>query len=131
MQQRMRLLKCIQNVAQHQGLRTISPKSGNYRPVYIGGQLERDRNFHNGPVWPWTIAAYAIAYLKVYQHSGENFIHRLLTGYEAEMSELCIGTLNELYDGNPPFKGHGGMSYAPSVASVIKVYNTLKQYESK
>ena len=122
---------CTKELYTPKGLRTISPKSGNYRPVYIGGQLERDRNFHNGPVWPWTIAAYAIAYLKVYQHSGENFIRRLLTGYEAEMSELCIGTLNELYDGNPPFKGHGGMSYAPSVASVIEVCNTLKQYEEK
>ncbi len=122
---------CTKELYTPKGLRTISPKSGNYRPEYIGGQLERDRNFHNGPVWPWTIAAYAIAYLKVYQHSGESFIRRLLTGYEAEMSELCIGTLNELYDGNPPFKGHGGMSYAPSVASVIEVCNTLKQYEAK
>ena len=122
---------CTKELYTPKGLRTISPKSGSYRPEYIGGQLERDRNFHNGPVWPWTIAAYAIAYLKVYQHSGESFIHRLLTGYEAEMSELCIGTLNELYDGNPPFKGHGGMSYAPSVASVIEVCNTLKQYETR
>ena len=122
---------CTKELYTPKGLRTISPKSGCYRPEYIGGQLERDRNFHNGPVWPWTIAAYAIAYLKVYQHSGESFIRRLLTGYEAEMSELCIGTLNELYDGNPPFKGHGGMSYAPSVASVIEVCNTLKQYETK
>ena len=122
---------CTKELYTPKGLRTISPKSGDYRPEYIGGQLERDRNFHNGPVWPWTIAAYAIAYLKVYQHSGENFIRRLLMGYEAEMSELCIGTLNELYDGNPPFRGHGGMSYAPSVASVIEVCNTLKQYEEK
>ena len=122
---------CTKELYTPKGLRTISPKSGSYRPEYIGGQLERDRNFHNGPVWPWTIAAYAIAYLKVYQHSGESFIRRLLTGYEAEMSELCIGTLNELYDGNPPFKGHGGMSYAPSVASVIEVCNTLKKYEAK
>lgn len=122
---------CTKELYTPKGLRTISPKSGDYRPEYIGGQLERDRNFHNGPVWPWTIAAYAIAYLKVYQHSGENFIRRLLMGYEAEMSELCIGTLNELYDGNPPFCGHGGMSYAPSVASVIEVCNTLKQYEEK
>lgn len=122
---------CTKELYTPKGLRTISPKSGSYRPEYIGGQLERDRNFHNGPVWPWTIAAYAIAYLKVYQHSGESFIRRLLTGYEAEMSELCIGTLNELYDGNPPFKGHGGMSYAPSVASVIEVCNTLKQYETR
>ena len=117
---------CTKELYTPKGLRTISPKSGGYRPVYIGGQLERDRNFHNGPVWPWTISAYAAAYLRVYQRSGESFIRRLLTGFEAEMSELCIGTLNELYDGNPPFKGHGGMSYAPSVSAVIEVCNTLE-----
>lgn len=120
---------CTKELYTPKGLRTLSPKSGNYRPVYIGGQLERDRNFHNGPVWPWTIAAYAKAYLKVYQRSGENFIRRVLVGFEAEMSELCIGTLNELYDGNPPYKGHGGMSYAPSVAAVVLMYNTLNDFE--
>lgn len=119
---------CTKELYTPKGLRTLSPKSGDYRPVYIGGQLERDRNFHNGPVWPFTISAYGKAYLKVYQHSGESFIRRLLVGYEAEMSELCVGTLNELYDGNPPYKGHGGMSYAPSVSSVIAVYNTLKDF---
>lgn len=119
---------CTKELYTPKGLRTLSPKSGTYRPVYIGGQLERDRNFHNGPVWPFTIAAYAKAYLKVYKYAGEGFIRRLLVGYEAEMSELCIGTLNELYDGNPPYKGHGGMSYAPSVSAVITVINTLNDY---
>ena len=47
-------------------------------------------------------------------------------GFEQEMSELCIGTLNELYDGNPPYKGHGAMSYAPSVAAVISMCNTVR-----
>lgn len=119
---------CTKELLTPRGLRTLSPKSGTYRPVYIGGQLERDRNFHNGPVWPCTIAAYATAYMKIYKQSGVGFIERMLVGFEVEMSELCIGTLNELYDGNPPFKGHGGMSYAPSVAAVISVIDTLKQY---
>ncbi|MBQ7192406.1 MAG: glycogen debranching enzyme family protein [Paludibacteraceae bacterium] len=116
---------CTKELYTPKGLRTLSPKSGNYRPVYIGGQKERDRNFHNGPVWPLTIAAYGRAYLRVYQHSGESFIRRLLTGYEAEMNQLTIGTINELYDGNPPFKGHGGMSYAPSISGVLGLYNCL------
>ena len=120
---------CTKELYTPKGLRTLSPKSGSYRPQYTGGQLERDRNFHNGPVCPLSIAAYGRAYLRVYQRSGESFIRRLLVGYEAEMSELCIGTLNELYDGNPPFKGHGGMAYAPSVSGVIGVYNTLKDFE--
>lgn len=122
---------CTKELLTPRGLRTISPKSGDYRPVYIGGQLERDRNFHNGPVWPYTIAAYARAYMNVYKHSGKSFMERLLVGYEAEMSNLTVGTLNEIYDGNPPYRGHGAMSYAPSVAAVISVLDTLKRYEEK
>lgn len=120
---------CTKELLTPKGLRTLSPKSGGYRPVYRGGQMERDRNWHNGPVWPYTIASYARAYMTVYKNAGKNFMERLLVGYEAEMPELTIGTLNELYDGNPPYKGHGGMSYAPSVASVISVIDTLKRYD--
>ena len=122
---------CTKELLTPKGLRTISPKSGSYRPIYIGGQLERDRNYHNGPVWPSTIGAYAQAYLKVYKRTGLSFIQRLLYGFESEMRELCIGTLNELYDGNPPFKGHGGMSFARSVAAVLEVLHTLKNSEQK
>ncbi len=112
------------------GLRSLSPKSGFYRPTYIGGQLERDRNYHNGPVWPCTFGAFTAAYLKVYKQSGKSFIERMMVGFEAEMSELCIGTLPELFDGNPPYKGHGGMSFAMSVAEVLRVYDMLKKYEN-
>ena len=120
---------CTKELLTPRGLRTLSPKSGDYRPIYIGGQLERDRNFHNGPVWPFTIAAYSRAYMTVYKQSGLSFMQRMLVGFEVEMAELCIGTLNELYDGNPPYKGHGAMSYAPSVAAVISVIDTMKKYQ--
>ncbi|MEI6752682.1 MAG: glycogen debranching enzyme N-terminal domain-containing protein [Paludibacter sp.] len=112
------------------GLRSLSPKSGFYRPSYVGGQLERDRNYHNGPVWPCTFGAFTAAYLKIYKQSGRSFIERMMVGFEAEMSELCIGTLPELFDGNPPYKGHGGMSFAMSVAEVLRVYDMLKKYEN-
>lgn len=120
---------CTRELLTPRGLRTLSPKSGDYRPVYVGGQLERDRNFHNGPVWPNTIAAYSRAYMTIYKQSGLSFMQRMLVGFEVEMSEHCIGTLNELYDGNPPYKGHGGMSYAPSVAAVISVMDTMRKYQ--
>ncbi|MDD5183979.1 MAG: amylo-alpha-1,6-glucosidase [Paludibacter sp.] len=113
------------------GLRTLSPKSGSYRPNYVGGQLERDRNYHNGPVWPCTFGAYSKAYLKIYKESGKSFIERMLNGFEVEMTELCIGSLPELFDGNPPYKGHGGMSFAMSVAEVLRVLELLKNYENK
>ncbi len=113
------------------GLRTLSPKSGSYRPVYIGGQLERDRNYHNGPVWPWTFGAFVEAYLKIYKRSGLSFVERMLNGFEWEMTDLCVGTLSELFDGNPPFKGHGGMSFAMNVAEILRVLDLLKQNENK
>jgi len=113
------------------GLRSLSPKSGFYRPSYIGGQLERDRNYHNGPVWPCTFGAFAMAYLKVYKQSGKSFLERMLVGFEVEMTELCVGTIPELFDGNPPFKGHGGMSFAMSVAEILRVLDLLKKYENE
>jgi len=113
------------------GLRTLSPKSGFYRPNYVGGQLERDRNYHNGPVWPHTFGAFAMAYLKIYKQSGKSFLERMLIGFEAEMTELCVGSLPELFDGNPPYKGHGGMSFATSVGEVLRILNVLKKYENE
>ncbi|HPO47513.1 MAG TPA: glycogen debranching enzyme N-terminal domain-containing protein [Paludibacteraceae bacterium] len=110
------------------GLRSLSPKSPIYRPEYIGGQLERDRNYHNGPVWPWTIAAFAEAYLKIYKMSGVSFVQRLLGGFETELRELTVGTLSELYDGNPPFRGHGAMSYAMTVGEVLRTLHVLESF---
>ena len=112
------------------GLRSLSPKSGSYRPIYIGGMLERNRNYHNGPVWPFTFGGFAIAYLKIYKQSGLSFIKRMLIGFEAEMTELCIGTVPELFDGNPPYKGHGGMSFAMSVSQILSVLVYLKKIEN-
>ena len=110
------------------GLRSLSPKSGMYRPNYVGGQLERDRNYHNGPVWPWTTAAFVEAYLKVYKVSGVSLLMRLLAGFESDLTELTIGCLPELYDGNPPFRGHGAMSYAPTVGEVLRAKKVLENF---
>ncbi|MDR1543551.1 MAG: amylo-alpha-1,6-glucosidase [Prevotellaceae bacterium] len=108
------------------GLRSLSPKSGMYRPNYVGGVLERNRNYHNGPVWAWTIGAYSEAYFKIYKMSSISFLQRFLAGYESELTELTVGTLSELFDGNPPFKGHGAMAYAPTVAEILRTINILK-----
>ena len=118
---------CTKELLTPKGLRSLSPKSGSYRPNV--DLAERERCLHNGVVWPSTITAYSRAYMNIYKYSGTSFMERLLVGFEAEMNELTIGTLNEFYDGNPPYKGHGGMSSAPSVAAVISLLDTLKKYE--
>jgi predicted glycogen debranching enzyme len=128
-QQKSVLDVCTRELLTTKGLRSLSPKSGSYRPNYVGGMLERNRNYHNGPVWPWFTGAYAESYLKIHKMGGVSFVERLLIGMEAEMKKLCIGTLSELHDGNPPFKGHGAMSYAPSVGEILRTLSLLKEIE--
>ncbi len=118
---------CTKELLTTKGLRSLSPKSGGYRPNYVGGMKERNRNYHNGPVWPFLTGAYCEGYLKVYRNSGVSFVERQMIGMEAEMKKLCIGTLSELYDGNPPYKGHGAMSYAPTVAEILRTLNIIKR----
>ena len=39
------------------------------------------------------------------------FAERMLISLEEEMSLHCIGTIPELFDGNPPFTGRGAVSF--------------------
>ena len=113
------------------GLRTLSPKSDGYRPYYVGKQLDRDHAYHNGTAWPWLLGAYLEAYLKIFKLSGLSFVERMLIGFEEDMSMHCIGTLSELYDGNPPYMGRGAISFAPNVAAVLRVLKLVQKYEQQ
>ncbi len=110
------------------GLRTLSPKSFGYRPFYLGSPEEREMALHNGPARPWLFSFYAEAYLRVFGHSGASYIDRMLIGYEDEMSNACIGSLSQLYDGNPPFGGRGAISHATNVAGILRTITTLKKF---
>ena len=109
------------------GLRTLSPKSYGYRPFYLGTPQEREIALHQGPARPWLIGFYADAYLRVFGFSGVSYIDRMLIGFEDEMSQGCIGSLSQLYDGNPPFNGRGAISHATNVAEVLRTIRTLKK----
>lgn len=112
------------------GLRSLSPKSYGYRPFYQGSTYDREMALHQGPARPWLIGFYADAYLKVFGRSGVPFIYRMLIGFEDEMSQGCIGSLSQLYDGNPPFSGRGAISHATNVAEVLRTLDTLKRYDN-
>lgn len=109
------------------GLRTLSPKSYGYRPFYLGSPEEREQALHQGPARPWLIGFYAEAYLKVFGMSGLGYIDRMLIGFEDEMTEGCIASLSQLYDGNPPFKGRGAVSHATNVAEVLRTVRMIKK----
>lgn len=111
------------------GLRTLSPKSYGYRPFYLGSPREREEALHQGPARPWLMGFYSDAYLKVFGMSGVSYIDRMLIGFEDEMSQGCIGSLSQLYDGNPPFTGRGAISHATNVAETLRTLRILKRME--
>ena len=113
------------------GLRSLSPKSEGYRPYYVGPQYERDLAYHQGTAWPWLLGAYLEAYLRVFGKSGVAFAERMLISLEEEMSLHCIGTIPELFDGNPPFTGRGAVSFAMNVAAILRVVDLLKKYNAE
>lgn len=111
------------------GLRTLSPKSGAYRPIYTGSDYDRALAHHNGTARPWLTGFYASAYLNVFGPSGVGYIDRLLIGFEEEMPRGCIGSISQLYDGNPPYEGHGAISHAVNVAEILRSIDELRHFE--
>ena len=122
---------CTRELLTPKGLRTLSPKSGGYNPMYVGPQTQRDYAYHQGTAWPWLGGFYMEACLKLFKRTRLSFIERQMVGYEDEMMNHCLGTIPELFDGNPPFKGRGAISFAMNVAEILRTLELLEKYNFK
>lgn len=109
------------------GLRTLSPKNVKYKGVYRGNIHERDEAYHQGSVMPWMLGHFAEAYLRVYGKSGVSVIKNLYAAFEPEMQEYGIGTISELFDGDPPHKPSGAISMATAVAELLRIDEMLNK----
>lgn len=121
---------CTRELVTPKGIRSLSPKSGGYTPFYVGSQYDRDRAYHQGTAWPWLTGFYLEAYLRVYKMSGVNYIERQLIGFEEELFYHCVGTIPELFDGNPPFHGRGAISLAINVSGILRAIRMLEKYQN-
>lgn len=131
LKERKRVLDiCTRELVTPKGIRSLSPKSGGYNPRYIGTQAERDYAYHQGTAWPWLTGFYLEAYLRVYKMSGINYIDRQLIGFEEELFYHCVGTIPELFDGNPSFSGRGAISFAMNVSGILRAINMLEHAKS-
>ena len=92
----------------------------------MGTPEERQTAYYAGSARPWLMDFYSKAYIRVFGLNSISFIERMMIGFEDEMKEGCIGSLSELYDGNPPFIGRGAVSFAPNVGGILRVLRTFK-----
>jgi predicted glycogen debranching enzyme len=108
------------------GLRTLSPRDPRYVGRYEGGPAQRDAAYHQGTVWPWLIGPYVDALLSVNEGSRES--REMARGALAPLLALDsggIGTLPEVFDGDPPHRPAGCISQAWSVAEVLRAVEMI------
>lgn len=109
------------------GLRTLSPTNENYKGIYKGNQEQRDMAYHQGTVWPWLLEHFCEGYMNLHKESGLGFLERLINNFEPVMTELGIGTIPEIFDGDPPHRARGAISQAWSVAALLRI---IQRYEN-
>jgi predicted glycogen debranching enzyme len=123
------LSRVKQELLTPRGLRTLTPKSPVYKGVYQGNQNEREAAYHQGSVSPWLLGHFVEGYLRIHGKSGLSLIKTLYQEFEPVMTEHGIGTISELYDGDPPHHGRGAISQAASVAELLRIGYLLKKYQ--
>jgi len=111
------------------GLRTLSPRHPQYKGKYYGNQKERDLAYHQGSVWPWLLGAYVESLFKIYGKKALPQAEKIFYGFEEDMTEYCIGTINELYDGDPPHNPGGAPSQAWSIAELLRIKLMIDNYK--
>jgi predicted glycogen debranching enzyme len=123
--------RVIKTITQHllttRGLRTLSPRNPLYEGRYQGTQPERDRQYHQGTVWPWLLEHYVTACFEV---KGDGFLARaeeILSHFVEDMTIAGIGTISEIYDGDPPHHPRGAISQAWSVGALLRINEMIEK----
>ncbi len=107
------------------GLRTLSPRNKLYQGVYMGDQEARDGAYHQGTVWPWLLEPFCRGYLRSHPRRAEDLFRRILAGLEEDVTIHGVGSISEIYDGDPPHHPRGTISQAWSVAAVLQIIRML------
>lgn len=107
------------------GLRTLAKSDKRYQPVCDGGLVERDMAYHQGTVWAYLLGSFITAYLRAYGRSAKTLAQArvFLTPIEAHLSQGAVGSVSEIFDGDPPHTPRGCPAQAWSVAEILRVIN--------
>ncbi|HEY7957002.1 MAG TPA: amylo-alpha-1,6-glucosidase, partial [Polyangia bacterium] len=107
---------CEQALLTPVGLRSRAPGDG-YHGRFTGDQRARDAAYHQGTVWPFLLGIYADACLRVRGAVPAG----LLDGVRAHLCGDGLGTLCEIFDGDPPHAPRGCVAQAWSVAEALRI----------
>ena len=115
---------CAEHLLTSSGLRSLSASDRSYVGRYEGPQASRDGAYHQGTVWAWLMGPFVEAHLRVYQDTTR--ARSYLDPFESHLQDYGIGTIAEIFDGDPPHRPRGCIAQAWSVAEVLRVWPMLR-----
>ncbi|MGB6460152.1 MAG: amylo-alpha-1,6-glucosidase [Candidatus Acidiferrum sp.] len=114
---------CAQHLLTCYGLRSLAPGEPNYRGRYVGDQNTRDAAYHQGTVWGWLLGPFALAHFRVYKDRAAAL--RYLEPLGSSIGAYGLGTLAEIFDGDPPHNPRGCIAQAWTVAEVLRAWSEI------
>jgi len=105
------------------GLRSLAPGHPDYRGHYGGDQRERDGAYHQGTVWAWLLGPFALAHFKAYGDAAT--ARSFLAPLADHLGDHGVGSIAEIFDGDPPFAPGGCIAQAWSVAETLRAWHEL------
>jgi predicted glycogen debranching enzyme len=114
---------CARQLLTSHGLRSLAPGDPAYRGRYGGPQRERDGAYHQGTVWGWLLGPFALAYARAY--GDRDAARDLLEPLASHLADYGVGSIAEIFDGEPPFAPRGCIAQAWSVAETLRAWHLL------
>lgn len=106
------------------GLRSLSPEDKEYKGIYFGKLHDRDAAYHQGTAWAFPLGGFISAFVKVHGRSEESkrLARKLIEPLEDHLSDGCIGSIAEIFDGDAPHISRGCYAQAWSVGEILRAY---------
>ncbi|MEJ2592078.1 MAG: amylo-alpha-1,6-glucosidase, partial [Candidatus Thiodiazotropha sp.] len=102
------------------GLRSLAPGHPDDRPAYLGDIRARDGAYHQGTLWGWLLGHFALAHYRV--HGDAAAAQGLLAPLRDHLCDAGLGTVSEIFDGDPPHTPRGAPAQAWSVACALEAW---------
>jgi predicted glycogen debranching enzyme len=114
---------CARELVMSYGLRSLAPDETDYVGHYGGDPLQRDSCYHQGTAWSWLIGPFVSAHYKVYHDAQAACTY--LEPIADHLNDHGLGSISEIFDGDPPHTPRGAMAQAWGVAEVLRVWREL------
>ncbi len=105
------------------GLRSLGPGDPAFRGRYVGGPRERDAAYHQGTVWAWLLGPFITALTRLRGEAGRAQARQIVARFAAHLEEAGLGTVSEIFDGDPPHAPRGCVAQAWSVGELLRAYH--------